>query len=100
MDSDSETQLPVGFAPLCVTESKGHRFEIGIKQIPGRAYWRIVVLSEDSIAYANAYATDGVMRASVGITQPPGHLLFRCDVVAGRPDPSRGFQSKFGRATG
>ena len=87
-----------GYVRLTVTESKGHGFEIWLRTPTkaSRLSWEAAVVSRGMVTYARAYVTDGVMRASVPIADPYGHLLFRATMDGGKPMPVDGFQSKFG----
>ena len=90
-----------GFRPFTTAESKGHAFAIWLKPpaTAGRTAWKAAVLSRGTLAFATAYvAEDGVLRASVPIAEPRGHLLFRADTRNGEPVAGGGFQCKFGAA--
>lgn len=90
-----------GFRLLTTAETKGHAFAVWLKApaSAGRAAWKAAVVSRGTVSFATAYvAEDGVLRASVPITAPRGHLLFRADTRHGQPVAGAGFQCKFGAA--
>ena len=98
-DTGAEAELIAqGFGVLDTTQSKGHAFEIWVRAPANatRTAWKVAVVSRGTTAFATGYVTDGVLRASVPIADPQGHLLFRADMRAGKPVAGGGFQSKFG----
>ena len=88
-----------GFRAFTVAETKGHQFAIWLKPpaTVGRTAWKAAVVSRGTPTFATAYvAEDAVLRASVPIADPRGHLLFRADTRRGEPVAGAGFQCKFG----
>lgn len=88
-----------GFRAFTTAQSKGHAFSIWLKPpaTAGRTAWKAAVVSCDRVDFATAYvAADGVLRASVPIAEPRGHLLFRAGTRDGIPIAGSDFQCKFG----
>ena len=100
--SAAESDLAAkGFRPFTTVETKGHAFAIWLRPpaSAGRTAWKAAVLSRGTLTFATAYvAEDFVLRASVPIAEPRGHLLFRAATRRGEPVAGAGFQSKFGAA--
>ena len=87
-----------GFTRFAATASNGHDFEIWLQAPTGarRLSWQIAVVSRGTVCRARAYVTAGVMRASVPIADPIGHLLFQAGVEDGCPTPSDALRCEFG----
>ena len=90
-----------GFRAFAAAQSKGHGYAIWLKPpaSAGRTAWKAAVVSRGTVNFATAYvAADGVLRASVPIAEPRGHLLFRAGTARGVPSAGEDFQCKFGAA--
>lgn len=98
--SPAENDLSArGFRAFTSAQSKGHVFAIWLKPpaTAGRTAWKAAVVSCGRVDFATAFvAEDGVLRASVPIAEPRGHLLFRADTRDGIPVAGGDFQCKFG----